>query len=149
MKISGVDPGFARIDLERPETPGSVPGTGGFADLLNQALREPAATPAAALSVPTAAGLRPAAPAEAVQAAFRVESFLDLLECYRQKLADPRTDMQVLSGAVRDVEKGMASLTPALSSLPENDGLKEIIQGALVTASVEIAKFRRGDYPAA
>lgn len=147
MKIGGLDPGGLHLGVHRQETSGSTQATGGFAGLLHQALRESAAQPAAATHVATAAGIAGAAPSAAVETAGRVESLLDMLEHYRQQLTDPRADMQALSGAVREVERGMASLTPALSSLPENDGLKEIIQSALVTASVEVAKFRRGDYP--
>jgi hypothetical protein len=33
-----------------------------------------------------------------------------------------------------------------LGSLPEGDGLKDILNQALVTAEVEIIRFRRGDY---
>lgn len=146
MKISGLDPGWLHRGVQRPEAPGAA---GGFADLLHQALRESADAPAAALGPAPAPALQSVDPAAAVQTAARLESFLDLLEHYQQQLANPRVDMQVLSGAVRDVEKGLASLTPSLSSLPENDGLKEIIHSALVTASVEMAKFRRGDYPLA
>lgn len=149
MKISGIDPGLLRVGVDRPERPAGIPGTGNFADLLTQALREPTAAPAAAVSVQAVAELRPVEGAPAVETAARVESFLDRLDRYRQALSDPRADMQVLDGAVRDMETGMETLTPALGALPEKDGLKDIIRHTLVTASVEIAKFRRGDYPAA
>jgi hypothetical protein len=78
-----------------------------------------------------------------------VGRFLELLDGYRHELANPRVDLKALDGAVRNVEKGMDALKPELGSLPENDGLREIINRALVTASVEIVKFRRGDYLAA
>jgi hypothetical protein len=95
---------------------------------------------------PAALAIRPTEQAPAAAAAGRVEHFFDLLDRYRQRLADPRVDLKTLDGAVREVEKGMNALKPAAASLPENDGLRDIINRALVTASVEIVKFRRGDY---
>ena len=101
---------------------------------------------AAAMSLPAALQIRAADPVSAAAAANRVESVLDLLEDYRQKLGDPRVELKALDRAVREVEKGMEALKPAAGGLPENDGLKEIVNRALVAASVEIVKFRRGDY---
>ncbi|MCU0560760.1 MAG: hypothetical protein MUD16_11290 [Desulfobacterales bacterium] len=149
MKISGFDPGVGRIGADRPAQQAPVPGAGGFGDILKQVLGEaPAAQaePGAAISLPAALPVRPVDPAPAAAAADRVERVLDLLEAYRQKLVDPRADLKALDGAVREVEKGVAELKPAFSRLPESDGLKEIVNRALVAASVEIVKFRRGDY---
>jgi hypothetical protein len=150
MKISGFEPGFARIGVDRPAPPASVNGAGAFGDILKQALGEVSSAVAesgAAAPLPAALALRPvdSAPAAAA-AAKRVESVLDLLEAYRQKLVDPRVDLTALDGAVREVEKGMEALKPALGSLPESDGLRDIVNRALVAASVEIVRFRRGDY---
>lgn len=149
MKISGFDPGVGRIGADRPVPPASLPGAGKFGDILKQALgavSSAAAESAAAAPLSATLPIRPVYPAPAAAAADRVESVLDLLEAYSQKLVDPRVDLKALDGAVREVEKGVEALKPALGFLPENDGLKEIANSALVAASVEIVKFRRGDY---
>lgn len=152
MKISGFDPGFGRIGAERPAQPASVPSAGEFNDILKQTLGEVASAMAdsGAVALPSAAlAIQPVEPARAAAAADRVEHCLDMLDRYRQRLADPRADLKTLDGALRSVEKGMDALKPALSALPENDGLRDIINRTLVAASVEIVKFRRGDYLAA
>lgn len=152
MKITGLDPGFGRIDAERPATPASVPGAAAFSDILQQTLGEvlPAMAESAVVAPPSAVhAIRPVETAPSAAAAGRVGRFLELLDGYRHELANPRVDLKALDGAVRNVEKGMDALKPELGSLPENDGLREIINRALVTASVEIVKFRRGDYLAA
>lgn len=149
MKISGFEPGFARIGVDRPAPPASVNGAGEFGDILKQALGEVSSAVSetdAAAPLPAALALRPVDSAPAAAAAKRVEGVLDLLEAYRQKLVDPRVDLTALDGAVREVEKGMEALKPALGSLPENDGLRDIVNRALVAASVEVVRFRRGDY---
>jgi len=44
------------------------------------------------------------------------------------------------------MEKKTAELIPTLESLPDGDKLKDILNQALVTSTVEIIKFNRGDY---
>lgn len=150
MRINGFDPGFGRIDAGRPAQPAPVPGEGGFGDILKQALGDVSSAPSADSGVvapPSAVlAVRPLERAPVTVAAGRLEHFLELLDRYRQKLVDPRVDLKTLDGAVREVEKGLDALKPAADSLPENDGLRDIINRALVTASVEIVRFRRGDY---
>jgi hypothetical protein len=152
MKIGGFDLGLDRIAGDRPAQSAPVPGAGGFGEILKQALGEGAFATAESGAVappPAALAIRPVDSPPAAEAAGRVERLLDLLDRYRQNLVDPRVDLKALDGAVGDVEKGMDALKPALGSLPANDGLREIVNRALVTASVEIVKFRRGDYLAA
>ena len=43
-----------------------------------------------------------------------------------------------------DMEK--MDLISAMDSLPDGDGLKDILNETLITASLEVAKFKRGDY---
>jgi hypothetical protein len=44
------------------------------------------------------------------------------------------------------MEHGRDTLTPLLDTLPEGDRLKDVLNRALVTAEIEIIRFRRGDY---
>jgi hypothetical protein len=79
----------------------------------------------------------------------RVEGFLDLLDNYQRRLADPRMSLKGLDPAVQAVEQGRDAMTPLLAALPEGDPLKDVLNRALVTAELEIIRFRRGDYLAA
>jgi hypothetical protein len=79
----------------------------------------------------------------------QVEGFLNILDDYRRKLADPGFSLRAIDPVVREMEAGRAGLTQVEAALPDGDGLKEICNRALVTAAVEIVKFRRGDYIAA
>jgi len=147
MKISGFDHGFTRIHADKPARP-DIPGLGGFGDILKEKL---AAAPGAAAS---GISLGPVAPtqiqsvaeAPANRLAGRVERYLDLLDDYRRQLADPRVSLKGLDATVNEMEAGKDALAPALGSLPEGDGIKDILNRTLVTASLEIIKFRRGDY---
>ena len=38
------------------------------------------------------------------------------------------------------------SLLPVYRNLPDGDSLKDVLNDVLLTSSVEILKFRRGDY---
>ena len=147
MKINGFDQGVTRIQADKPARP-AVSGPGGFGDILKEKL---ASAPCAAAS---SSDLVPVAPARlqtftevpANRLAGRVERYLDLLDDYRRQLADPRVSLKGLDMMVREMEAGKDALAPALDSLPEGDGIKDILNRTLVTASLEIIKFRRGDY---
>ncbi len=76
----------------------------------------------------------------------RTEKFLDLLEEYRNKLMDSRAGLRDVHPLIEKLESEKDVLVPILDSLPEVEGLKEVLNNALVTSSVEIFKFNRGDY---
>ena len=147
MKINGFDQGFTRVHADQSARP-AVPGSGGFGDILKEKL---APAPGAAASgigmglvAPTQTQSIAEAPANRLDG--RVERYLDLLDEYRRQLADPRVSLKGLDAMVREMEAGKDTLAPALGSLPEGDGIKDILNRTLVTASLEIIKFRRGDY---
>ena len=76
----------------------------------------------------------------------RVEKYLDLLDEYRQKLANPQVTLKDIYLLINEMEVGKQSLIPVLNSLPDGDGLKDILNQTLITSSLEIIKFNRGDY---
>jgi hypothetical protein len=76
----------------------------------------------------------------------RVESLLSILDEYQQKLKDPHFSLKEIDPLVKQMEKEKENLAPALNSLGEDDGLKDILNQALVTSSLETIKFNRGDY---
>ena len=71
---------------------------------------------------------------------------INLLDQYREKLADPRISMKQLDPDIKEMARGMEYLTHVLHSLPADEGLKDILNRTMVTISLEIGKFYRGDY---
>ena len=147
MKINGFDHGFTRVQADKP-TQAGVPGPCGFGDILKEKLAPAPGANASGigLSLVAPTQIQSVAEAPANRLAGRVEHYLDLLDDYRRQLADPRVSLKGLDATVREMESGKDALAPALGSLSEDDGIKDILNRTLVTASLEIIKFRRGDY---
>ena len=147
MKINGFDHGFTRVHADKPAHT-AVPGPCGFGDILKEKLAPaPSATASGiGLGLVAPTQIQSVAEAPANRLAGRVEHYLDLLDDYRRQLGDPRVSLKGLDATVREMEAGKDALAPALGSLPEDDGIKDILNRTLVTASLEIIKFRRGDY---
>jgi len=76
----------------------------------------------------------------------RAEQFLDLLEAYQGKLGDTGSTLKEFSPLVASMESEAAKMKPLLDLLPDGDGLKDVLNRAVVTATVEAIKFNRGDY---
>jgi exonuclease VII small subunit len=76
----------------------------------------------------------------------RIEGLLDLLDDYRSKLADSQETLKDIHSLISQIEEEKEQLTPVLDSLTDGDELKNILNQTLVTASLEVIKFNRGDY---
>ena len=76
----------------------------------------------------------------------RIENLIGLLDQYRHKLADPGITLKNIDPIIRKIDQETENLAPVLDSLPEDEDLKKIINQTLVTASLEVSKFYRGDY---
>ena len=76
----------------------------------------------------------------------RVGQLLDTLDVYRQKLADTRYTVRDLDPDIQRFSQQSRDLMPILDSLPENDGLKDVLNQTLMTATLEVIRFYRGDY---
>ena len=79
-------------------------------------------------------------------AANSIEDMLNLLDGYREKLANPRITMKQIDPVIREMTREIENLAPVLDSLPADEGLRNILNQTLVTVSLEISKFYRGDY---
>ncbi len=75
-----------------------------------------------------------------------VEGFLDALEDYQRNLENRTVDMRDIGPLVDKLHRERERLAPMLDSMPEDDELKDILNRTLVTASLEITRFSRGDY---
>ena len=76
----------------------------------------------------------------------RTEKLLDTLDNYREKLQNPEVGLEDIYPLVSEMETKKEGLTSALNSLPDGDGLKDILNEAMITSSLEVARFNRGDY---
>jgi hypothetical protein len=75
-----------------------------------------------------------------------VDNLLNLLEKYRFQLADPQVTLRSMEPVIKMIDKEKEQLSSVLDSLAEADGLKDIVNRTLVTASLEVMKYNRGDY---
>jgi len=76
----------------------------------------------------------------------RVDNLLNLLDNYRRLLADPQVTLRQMEPLLSSIEQEKTQLSSVLDSLESEDGLKDIVNRTLVTASLEIVKYNRGDY---
>jgi hypothetical protein len=76
----------------------------------------------------------------------RVHNLLNLLDNYRQQLSDPYVTLRKLEPMMNTIAKEKDQLSGLLDSMPNDDGLKHILNQTLITASLEVIKFNRGDY---
>ncbi len=76
----------------------------------------------------------------------RVHNLLNLLDKYRQQLSDPYVTLRKLEPMMNTIAKEKDQLSGLLDSMPNDDGLKHILNQTLITASLEVIKFNRGDY---
>lgn len=75
-----------------------------------------------------------------------VDNLLNLLDNYRIQLADPQVTLRSMEPVIKMIDKEKEQLSSVLDSLAEADGLKDIVNRTLVTASLEVMKYNRGDY---
>ena len=76
----------------------------------------------------------------------RVENLLNLLEKYRQQLRDPKVTLRTIEPIMNTIAAEKDQLSEKLDSISNEEGLKDILNQALITASLEVIKFNRGDY---
>ena len=76
----------------------------------------------------------------------RVDNLLNLLDNYRDQLADPQITLRSIEPVIKTIEKEKEQLSSVMESLPNEDALKDIVNRTLITASLEVMKYNRGDY---
>jgi hypothetical protein len=76
----------------------------------------------------------------------KVENFLTILDSYQVKLGNSEWTLKDLAADLSDLTSQKEMITEIYESLPDGEGLKPILNQALIISSVEIAKFNRGDY---
>jgi len=75
-----------------------------------------------------------------------MERFVDSLDAYQQGLADPACSLRDLEPVLRRLEKVQRHLSDVAEKTPADSPLSDIINEGLVTATMEISRFRSGIY---
>jgi hypothetical protein len=88
----------------------------------------------------------PIVPSDQINAADSIEDMINILDEYREKLADPRITMKQLDPDIKEMTQGMENLAHAFESHQVDERLRNILNQTMVTISLEIGKFYRGDY---
>jgi hypothetical protein len=150
MKINGSDEilrsGFADKALRREQDQKD-----GFKNILKASVERTTSNPAkiqsAALANPVPAiRFQTPSPEYKRLTVERVDNLLNLLDDYRNQLADPQVTLRSIEPVMKMIDREKEQLSSVLDSLTEEDGLKDIVNRTLVTASLEVMKYNRGDY---
>ncbi len=132
-------------------TPTSSSGDGRFGAILKETVENtqkssPAMQNTQFVTAPVGLRLDPATSVASDSPVGQVENLLDLLDRYRLQLADSKVSLKQLDSLVQEMSAEKQRLKPVLDKLPDADKLKGILNQTLITTSVEIARFYRGDY---
>ena len=76
----------------------------------------------------------------------RLDNLLNLLEQYRDQLADPKVSLRQIEPLLNTITQEKEQLSAVLNAMPDADDLKDIVHRTLITTSLEVMKFNRGDY---
>lgn len=88
----------------------------------------------------------PPAPEDKSATVERVDNLLNLLDNFRKQLADPQVTLRSIEPVMNTIVKEKEQMSSVLDSLTNEDGLKDIVNRTLITASLEVIKYYRGDY---
>ena len=83
---------------------------------------------------------------QTASAAGLLEKSLGLLDQYARALGDESQNLKNIDGLVGQLDDQAGKLSGLRNSLPEGDGLRQLMDQTAVLISVETAKFKRGDY---
>jgi len=71
---------------------------------------------------------------------------LEILEDYQQALADPAVPLKRIDQLVQSLSREIPRLNVLSEKLPPSDPLQKILAEVGILSTVEIEKFRRGEY---
>jgi hypothetical protein len=150
MKIHGSDEISKSIYCDKTDK-NKASGKADFANILKERVEKPFPQIDCIQSATLVSSLHPVQmsaiyPQDKSQTVDRLGALLDLLDAYRQKLAHPQTSLKDIHPLISAIGKETEKMEAALETLAEEDELKHIVNQTLVTASLEVIKFNRGDY---
>jgi hypothetical protein len=152
MKVTGNNEIMPGVLPEKQTRPNQDP-EGDFGTILKEKIEKspgPESKPTPAMLNPIASVhplvAPPLSPPDKEAAIGQIGNILDLLDDYRHKLADSRVTLREMDALVDRISGEKDNLSATLSSMEEGEQLRDILNQTLVTASLEVMKFRRGDY---
>jgi hypothetical protein len=150
MKINNPDPIVKNLGPE-PKTAPRSPAGKEFGTILKESVenvKKEDPGPRQTAFINSLGGVQMKTPSQSDRqfALEHVENLIGLLDQYQRKLADPGVTLKSIDPIIMKIDQETENLTPVLDSLPGDEALKDIINQALVTASLEVSKFYRGDY---
>ncbi|MFZ7125669.1 MAG: hypothetical protein ACOWWM_05885 [Desulfobacterales bacterium] len=75
-----------------------------------------------------------------------LERLIDLLDTFRGQLQDPSCSPRAMEPTVKAMDRLRGDLEDRMKELHQDDPIHGIINTGLVTASMEVGRFYRGDY---
>jgi len=152
MKISH-DHGMVDTVLEQRRNGQKKAGSADFGAVLRETVQASQTPSGGSCRLHPGAATAPPAPVAGLQPGDNrkatvireVEKLLDMLDDYRRKLGDSRISLRQMEPLVVDIGRAKDQLVPLLEQLAGDDGLKEIVNRTLVTASSEVVRYYRGD----
>ena len=153
MKVTGNNEIIPGVLPEKQTRPNQDPAED-FGTILKEKIEtspKPESKPTPAMLNPIASvhplvASPPLSPPDKEAAIGQIENILDLLDDYRHKLADSRVTLREMDALVGRISGEKENLAATLSSIEEGEPLRDILNQTLVTTSLEVMKFRRGDY---
>lgn len=137
----------------QPSQPREVKDTGGggFQETLQKTLQARPGPPPASTGAAALGEIRPVLmPTIENSSGKLVEDtgrLIDLLDAYAQQLADPAKSLRQIAPLVAEIQTQAERLTAAAGTEPHpHPELQTLAARSAVAASVEVIRFRRGDY---
>ena len=136
-----------------PETKNKVqsPTENGFGSILKKTIEKTSKVPSKTQQstfVARPAGVQQSvlSSQDKILALERLENLINLLDRYRQNLGNPNETLKNIDPIIKEISAEKDNLSAIHDALPGTDGLKAIANQILITASLEITRFYRGDY---
>ncbi len=149
MKIA---PQMISTGTEQEKTTTGQKATGTeFNDILQETMTTSSGTEGSAMTLPPVQNIPTILfdqiqSSDTIQTIERVDTFVGLLEAYQDKLGDADSSLKDVSSLLSSMGEETEKILPLLDSLSDGDALKDILNRAVVTATVETIKYNRGDY---
>ena len=74
------------------------------------------------------------------------EKVLELLEGYQKSMADPTMALKEIDPMVQSLSKGIETLDSLSKSLAPSDPLQKILTEVGIVSTIEVERFKRGEY---
>lgn len=153
-KITNVNPSVSPMNRRGDEKSAGLD----FAELLKQANPDPKSVSQTVSPLPSQGEVQPVSSLPFIMSKLEeinqvrlqgieaTENTLSLLEQYQEAMADPDVSLKKVDPLVESLSKEVNSLNVLSERLSPADPLQKILTEVGIVSTVEIERFRRGDY---